>query len=168
MQKGPIERQPAGVRATKGSFALLARFWRDWLAPYRSQILVSLALMAFVAATTGAYSEIVKLAFNALGTAKPAPGALSFVIAAIAGMTFLRAVFLYLQTVATNRTVNRIGLDMQKAGYATDPNYATKLSRAIRMVAQHGTGMSPSTGSIQVVAAPADSAANGGTRANKA
>jgi len=74
--------------------------------------------MALLAATTGAYSEIVKLAFNALGTAKPAPGALTFVIFAIAGMTMLRAIFLYLQTVATNRTVNRISLDMQKAGYA--------------------------------------------------
>ena len=33
-------------------------------------------------------------------------------------MTLLRGVLLYLQNLATNRTVNRIGLDLQKAGYA--------------------------------------------------
>jgi len=117
VQEGPIG-SPQAQSATKGSIALLSRFWRDWLLPHRGEILVSLVLMALVAATTGAYSEIVKRAFNALNTPHPAPGALAYVIFAIAGVTMLRAIALYLQTVATNRTVNRIGLDMQKAGYA--------------------------------------------------
>ncbi len=118
MQKGPLKDLDGRDAASGNSLALLRRFWRDWLAPRRGEIGLSLGLMAMLAATTGAYSELVKLAFNALGTDKPAPGALSFVIFAIAGMTFLRAIFLYLQTVATNRTVNRIGLDLQRAGYA--------------------------------------------------
>ena len=118
MQKGPLTSQDGREAASSNSFALLRRFWGDWLAPRSSEIALSLVLMALLAATTGAYSEIVKLAFNALGTGKPAPGALTFVILAIAGMTVLRAVFLYLQTIATNRTVNRVGLDLQRAGYA--------------------------------------------------
>ena len=118
MQKGPLTGPDARADASTNSLALLRRFWGDWMAPRSGEIALSLGLMALLAATTGAYSEIVKLAFNALGTGKPAPGALSFVIFAIAGMTVLRAVFLYLQTIATNRTVNRIGLDLQRAGYA--------------------------------------------------
>ena len=118
MQKGPIHATSQPESASSRSLPLLMRFWRDWLTPHWSEIGISLLLMALLAVTTGAYSEIVKLAFNALGAGKPAPGALSFVIFAIAGMTLLRGVLLYLQNLATNRTVNRIGLDLQKAGYA--------------------------------------------------
>jgi flagellum-specific peptidoglycan hydrolase FlgJ len=69
-------------------------------------------------------------------------------------------------TDATNADAYAQG--MQKAGYATDPDYATKLARAIRMVARHGIGASDSAGAVQVVARPADSAASGRTPADKA
>ena len=118
MQKGPIDRQAVAKPASQSSMRLLRRFWRDWLAARWREILLSLLLMALLAATTGAYSEIVKLAFNALGSGKPDDSAVMLVISAIAGMTVLRAIFLYLQTVVTSRTVNRVGLDMQRVGYA--------------------------------------------------
>ena len=76
MQIGPIKPALEAGAASRGSVSLLMRFWRDWLAPHRGEIAVSLVLMALLAATTGAYSEIVKLAFNALGAGRPAPGAL--------------------------------------------------------------------------------------------
>ncbi len=118
MQKGPIDTAPQSKARPSNSLQLLRRFWHDWLSKRWREILLSLLLMALLAATTGAYSEIVKLAFNALGSGKPAPGALTFVIAAIAGMTFVRAIFLYLQTIVTNRTINRVGLDVQRDVYA--------------------------------------------------
>ena len=118
MQKGLIDQSSANISATSGSVALLKRFWRDWLAPHWREISVSLVLMAFVAATTGVYPELVREAINAFGTVKPAFGTVAFVMFEIVGITSLRALFLYLQAVATNRTVNRIGLDLQKAGYA--------------------------------------------------
>jgi len=118
VQKGLIDQSSANISATSGSVALLKRFWRDWLAPHWREISVSLVLMAFVAATTGVYPELVREAINAFGTVKPAFGTVAFVMFEIVGITSLRALFLYLQAVATNRTVNRIGLDLQKAGYA--------------------------------------------------
>ena len=118
MQKGPINTLGDAATVPKSSWYLLNRFWRDWMSKRWREILLSLLLMALLAATTGAYSEIVKRAFNALGTGKPEPGALTFVMVAIAGMTVLRALFMYLQTIVTNRTVNRIGVDLQRHVYA--------------------------------------------------
>ena len=120
MQKGPLPITAAGDANTrsKSSWQLLSRFWNEWMAKRWRDILLSLLLMALLAATTGAYSEIVKRAFNALGTGKPEPGALTFVMVAIASMTVLRAVFMYLQTIVTNRTVNRVGVDLQRHVYA--------------------------------------------------
>ena len=118
MQQGPATDAIAPESQRTSSFVLLVRFWREWLRPHWREIALSLGLMALLAATTGAYSEIVKLAFNALGSGKPEPGALTFVIVAIAGMTLLRGTLLYLQNLTTNRAVNLIGLDLQQAGYA--------------------------------------------------
>ena len=49
---------------------------------------------------------------------------------AIVGATLLRSIFLYLQTVATNRIVMRIATDIQKRGFAhlVDADYA-RISR---------------------------------------
>ena len=120
MQKGTLPITAAGDANTrpKSSLQLLGRFWNEWMAKRWRDILLSLLLMALLAATTGAYSEIVKRAFNALGTGKPDQGALTWVMVAIAGMTVLRAVFMYLQTIVTNRTVNRVGVDLQRHVYA--------------------------------------------------
>jgi subfamily B ATP-binding cassette protein MsbA len=116
LQKGPIA--AGSAHAQPNSLALLRRFWRDWLAKRWRDILQSLFYMALLAATTGGYSEVVKMAFNALGAGMPQRGAVVTVILAVIAMTVLRATFLYLQTVATNRTVNLVGLDLQRAGYA--------------------------------------------------
>ncbi len=120
MQKGPIDasREIENKPRAQSSWRLLARFWNEWMSKRWREILLSLLLMGLLAATTGAYSEIVKRAFNALGTGKPEPGALTFVMVAIAAITFLRALFMYLQTIVTNRTVNRVGVDLQRHVYA--------------------------------------------------
>ena len=117
MQKGPLATGET-KSLPKSSLHLLGRFWNEWMAKRWRDILLSLLLMALLAATTGAYSEIVKRAFNALGTGKPEPAALTFVMVAIAVMTILRALFMYLQTIVTNRTVNRVGVDLQRHVYA--------------------------------------------------
>ena len=116
--------------AVQSSFALLARFWRDWLARRWREILVSVVLMSLLALTSAAYGEIVRRMFNALGAAPPGSmpqsavhglvntNVIAGIALVLAGMTALRAVIMFAQTVATNRTVNRAGVDMQSAGYA--------------------------------------------------
>ena len=130
MQRGPLDKPDVRAPAGMGSFALLARFWREWLARRWREILISFVLMALLAATSAAYGEIVRQMFNALGTAAPGPAlpgaaahpvntqVITRVAMILAGMTALRAVIMFAQTIATNRTVNRVGVDMQTAGYA--------------------------------------------------
>ena len=118
VQKAPIDTAKTDDAVPTHSLVLLRRFWRDWLARRWREILLSLLLMALLAATTGAYGEIVKRAFNALGNGKPDPTAVTFVVFEIIGMTCLRAIFLYLQNIVTNRTINRVGVDMQSHVYA--------------------------------------------------
>ena len=64
MQKGPIDTAPQSKARPSNSLQLLRRFWHDWLSKRWREILLSLLLMALLAATTGAYSEIVKLALD--------------------------------------------------------------------------------------------------------
>ena len=59
---------------------------------------------------------------------------------------------------ATNADAYALG--MQKAGYATDPNYGTKLARAIRMVAGVSVGASETTARAPSTAAHAFSTAS--------
>lgn len=105
------------------SSVLVRRFWKDWLAPRWPEIALSFLLMACLAATTGAYSQIVKDSFDALigGKAVTVPGdmsALWWVIGMICLITILRSTFLYLQAIVTSRTVMRISVDLQRAGFA--------------------------------------------------
>jgi subfamily B ATP-binding cassette protein MsbA len=110
----------------------VARLWRDWMRPYRAQFAAVLALVVLVAAATGLYPLIIKVAFDAFRAPEgevvlrlptgPLPvsarnlilyGPL-FVIAA----TAVKGFSLLGLTVLTNRVVTRIEADMQTALYA--------------------------------------------------
>jgi ATP-binding cassette, subfamily B, bacterial MsbA len=104
--------------SSDSSLMLMSRIWRDWLAKRWQVVLLSLISMALLAATSGAYSLIVKYIVDALNSGKPNPTMLRFVIFLIPVMTCSRALLLYLTNIFTNKMVNLIGLDMQKAGYA--------------------------------------------------
>ena len=95
---------------------LLRRFLTDWVWPRRPQLVLALLLTALLAAVTGAYPLVIKLSFDTLMQASTA--ALPVVLAAIIGLTALRSLFLYLQTVATNRIVTELTTDMQKRAFA--------------------------------------------------
>jgi ATP-binding cassette, subfamily B, bacterial MsbA len=95
---------------------LLRRFCRDWIAPRWRELGFALFLTALLAAATGAYPMIIKASFDAL--MKEQQGALPYVLGAIVGTTMLRSIFLYLQTVETNRIVMRLTTDMQKFAFA--------------------------------------------------
>ena len=94
---------------------LFWRFVQDWIVPRWSQMLWALLLMACLAAVTGGYPMIIKASFDTLMADDGAN--LLIVLGAIITITMLRSIFLYLQTVATQRIVTRMSTDIQKDAF---------------------------------------------------
>lgn len=94
---------------------LLRRFLNDWVWPRRRELAATFLLTGLLAAVTAGYPMIIKHSFDALTGGRIE--VLPLVLAAIVGMTLLRSVLLYLQTVATSRIVMRVTTDIQKAGF---------------------------------------------------
>src|SRR5207248_6141137 len=59
----------------------------------------------------------------------------------------------YANALANTHDAGKYAASLQQAGYATDPRYAEKLTRAIQTVARYAPAVPAAT---QVVAAPAD------------
>ncbi|MGH6816695.1 MAG: ABC transporter ATP-binding protein [Hyphomicrobiaceae bacterium] len=95
---------------------MLRRFLADWVWPRRKQLVAALLLTAVLAAVTGAYPIVIKLSFDTLLQGNTA--VVPLVLGAIVGLTALRSLFLYLQTVATNRIVTELTTDIQKRAFA--------------------------------------------------
>ncbi|MGI9404388.1 MAG: ABC transporter ATP-binding protein, partial [Hyphomicrobium sp.] len=98
------------------SRGLLERFCREWILPRWRELLVALIFTGLLAAATGTYPMIIKASFDTLMEGDTS--VLPYVLGAIIGMTALRSLFLYLQTVKTSRIVMRLTTDMQKLGFA--------------------------------------------------
>ena len=114
----PARKERTRLRLDDASRVLLDRFLGDWVWPRWRELATTLVLTACLAAATGAYPTVIKLSFDTLMAGKQGGSVLWLVLAAIVGITFLRATFLYLQAVATNRFVFRITTDMQKQAFA--------------------------------------------------
>ena len=98
------------------STRLLSRFLHDWILPRWRQILYGLLLTVVLAACTGAYPLIIKASFDNLKDGKT--DSLHLILGTIILVTSARAIFLYLQTVETNRFVMRMSADMQTTGFS--------------------------------------------------
>lgn len=94
---------------------LFWRFVQDWIVPRWRQMLWALLLMTCLAAVTGGYPMIIKASFDTLMADDGAN--LLIVLGAIITITMLRSIFLYLQTVATQRIVTRMSTDIQKDAF---------------------------------------------------
>jgi subfamily B ATP-binding cassette protein MsbA len=86
---------------TRSTLALAGRLWRDWLAPRWKGVALTILLSAITAGAVASYGWLLKWTFDLLDARDPS----FFPIAPIAavGLTLLRSVSLYLQTVQTNR-----------------------------------------------------------------
>ena len=93
------------------SRVLLSRFIADWLRPRWRELLGIFLLTAALSAATGAYPVVIKFSFDNLlaGDVTWLP----WVLGAIIVVTAARAIFLYLQTVATNRIMLHLSVEMQ-------------------------------------------------------
>jgi subfamily B ATP-binding cassette protein MsbA len=114
---------------------LVARLWRDWLAPHASTLAAVLVLVIIVACSTGLYPVLIKAAFEAFtnrnGTGAPIKinlivtrfvldrqGAILAAPVFVILVTSIKGFALYGLTVLTNRVVTRVEADMQSKLYA--------------------------------------------------
>ncbi len=102
----------AGLSLDEHTLVLLKRCWREWVQHRWRELLLALALMAVVAGTTGAYPLIISQSFDMLSAGDLS--VLPLILVVIICATALRAIFLYLQTVVTNRIVMRMCVDIQR------------------------------------------------------
>jgi subfamily B ATP-binding cassette protein MsbA len=104
------------IRLDARTRGLLQRVITDWVWPRRRELALAFLLMLGLAAVTGCYPRLIKYAFDVL------PKGELRIMYGIAGLIILatsaRALLLYLSSVATNRIVMRITVDMQRAGVA--------------------------------------------------
>ncbi len=118
MQEPSTPPQQPGVIPSidERSWSLLKRTWREWVRGHWKAMIVSSLLTGGIAASSGAYPIIIKYAFGSLGPGKME--LLWLIVAAIIGVTFIRSLLSYLQTVLSSRTVYSLTVGMQKAIYA--------------------------------------------------
>ena len=111
----PAKARPRRVELNAATRGLLARFLRDWLLPRWWQILGATLLTGALAAATGAYPMVIKHSFDTL--LKGDASALPFVLAAVVVITAARSLFMFLQSVATQKIVLRMIADMQRTAF---------------------------------------------------
>ena len=92
--------------------AIMGRLWKQWVAHYRSRILLALGLMVIVAATSSAYPALISEVFNLMQDQDFA--ALYVVPLAIIALASTRAVAMYLQVLTVNKLALRVTTDIQK------------------------------------------------------
>lgn len=98
-----------------GTRGLIRRFLADWLMPRWREIAIAWVLTAALAAATGAYPMVIKFSFDTL--LKGDVSYLPWVLVAVVVITAGRSLFLYLQSVATQRIVMRMTADMQRRAF---------------------------------------------------
>ena len=105
------EQIPSGTENQQAR-AVIGRLWREWVAPYRSQIIFALCLMVIVAATSSAYPALISEVFNRLQD--NAYESLYIVPLAIIILSSIRAAAMYLQVITVNKLALRVTTDIQK------------------------------------------------------
>jgi len=101
---------------SKSTLELGRRLWRDWLAPRWKLVTLTLFLSALTAAAVASYGWLFKWTFDLLDARDPS----FFPIAPLAaiGLTIIRSLSLYLQTVQTNRLALNVMEDIQNRMFA--------------------------------------------------
>ena len=105
------EQIPSGTENQQAR-AVIGRLWREWVAPYRAQIIFALCLMVIVAATSSAYPALISEVFNRLQD--NAYESLYIVPLAIIILSSIRAAAMYLQVITVNKLALRVTTDIQK------------------------------------------------------
>ena len=97
--------------ADSNARSILVRFAREWLLPRWRQFVLSMLIGVALAATTAGYPKIIQESFNSIGKGEMA--LLPWILAGIIAVTTLRGACLFLHQVVSNRTIFRLGTDLQ-------------------------------------------------------
>ncbi|MEZ5668593.1 MAG: ABC transporter transmembrane domain-containing protein [Alphaproteobacteria bacterium] len=114
------ERAPAG-QTDHSTRLLVARLWRDWMRPYKRQVLFAFAMMVVVAATSGAYPLIIDqaigamTAFEAGGDAAVDRSLLIVVPLAVLAVTLAKGMASYGQSVVVQSVAFKVISALQRA-----------------------------------------------------
>ena len=100
----------------KAEQRLLPRFTRQFVLPRWRQIIWTLILTAGLATVTGGYPLIIKYSFDTIMSGQQ--DAIMYVLIAVVGVTISRSLLMYLQVVASNKIVWRVGTNVQKLVFA--------------------------------------------------
>ncbi|MCP5075969.1 MAG: ABC transporter ATP-binding protein, partial [Rhodobacteraceae bacterium] len=92
--------------------AAYGRLWRDWLRPHWRVMLVALALMALIAASTAGYAKFMEIVISALENERF--DVIWWGPLGIVALTSTKGVSHYLQQVIQNRVLSSVQADMQK------------------------------------------------------
>ncbi|MGL5362537.1 MAG: ABC transporter ATP-binding protein [Bosea sp. (in: a-proteobacteria)] len=124
---------------TNDTYTLFARVWRERIRAYAPQLVLILALVVVIAATTSLYPVLIKAAFDGFGGAVPNEeavgivrrierlvskqigmeiGVINAVAMLVVMVTAIKGFSLLAQTVLTNRVVAQVEADMQTALYS--------------------------------------------------
>ncbi len=106
---------PPKLELDQRTRGLLKRFVNDWVWPRWRQILIALGLTALLAAATASYPKIIKDSFDTILGGRE--DMITYILAAIVGITATRSILLYTQTVVTNHIVTRLTTDLQIAAF---------------------------------------------------
>ena len=92
------------------------RLWRDWLAPYRAMLALSLAMTAVVALASAGYSKLIQLVMTAFqqGT----PSVIWWGPLGVIGLSCANGLGQYVKEVTTNRVTNRMEAELRKTMFA--------------------------------------------------
>ncbi len=91
--------------------ALMWRVWREWVRPYRGRLTLAFALMAVLAAATGAYPLLIDLSYAMFETQDRTMMVL--VPLAIIVVAMIKALSMYAQTLVTTDIIQRILTDVR-------------------------------------------------------
>ena len=92
------------------------RLWRDWLAPHRAMLALSLAMTAVVALASAGYSKLIQLVMTAYqqGT----PSVIWWGPLGVIGLSCANGLGQYVKEVTTNRVTNRMEAELRKTMFA--------------------------------------------------
>ncbi len=98
-----------------GSYAVALRFWRIWGHKHTSVLLLSLVSMLLVAATSGAYSYLIKWVYDSF---EQGENVALFIMPIVIAITSVRGLAFYGQARLTNTAVLRSLKDIQEAMFS--------------------------------------------------
>ena len=98
------------------TWPLVKRLWRDWVRGHWRRIVLSLTLMAVIAAATGAYPLVIDYAYKLFEARDPA--IITVILPLVLLVTMVKGGATYAQTVLVGAIVFRIIANIQKAMFA--------------------------------------------------